>query len=695
MLASLRKHPTSVGLHWFVPVAALMVGCTDQPSTPVAALEADVPPAYYAAATAPRPEFESRARFDLEVEATGPFKPGHPIHLTLKAKANFATEDGEVRLTLPEVAAAEDGGWSEVVVMPTDGESRPHVRVRKQFAPGDAVREKAVLTVPEPGYYYMIATGYSHPTSDLAPIVAGDVSRRDYWLWIDERGGRVTETFDTTLFSPGERKQPGPRGSERKAPRTRRGDANITCSIIPTSISGETDTTTVFLLSGCPPPPDTSLWVGNPPPPPPSATATFKIVYTHTAAGAGDRPVPSAYYRYSITSAANNVLVRSGTGVAGADGGTGSIDCGGATNERRIYLEVYTLDSRANVKYNGSELAKTYSALCGGHTDVRIDPEMAHLFLNAVQTYEGHKMHLPLYPERIYAALYDDGKTYYDHNSSNGEAHVAKRAQMVYGEHGVMVIAHEWGHRFQDRKLYQSPATNGLMRFTSGCLELHPPESGSSFGCAMGEAFADWYAVVVRRGDLPTWYNQMETNNYYRNCVNGWDPIRGQITCTTDGSIVQGAVAAMLWDISDVGSGESHDRIDRNPGVVVDALRYCYVTVNGSSVSYDGVDHLIWCLENRSPYAVKVRNPQTGRDTTVQLFNTRAANRLATATSGTKVLANSDDFRRLWLVNLYSKRPEVGTSPSLAFSIEPEEPAPGPSPAQPGCGTMRECVEMY
>lgn len=76
-------------------------------------------------------------------------------------------------------------------------------------------------------------------------------------------------------------------------------------------------------------------------------------------------------------------------------------------------------------------------------------------------------------------------------------------------------------------------------------------------------------------------------------------------------------------------------------------------------------------------------------------FNTRAANRLATATSGTRVLANSDDFRRLWLVNLYSKRPEVGTSPSLAFSTEPEEPAPGPSPTEPGCGTTRECVEVY
>jgi hypothetical protein len=89
------------------------------------------------------------------------------------------------------------------------------------------------------------------------------------------------------------------------------------------------------------------------------------------------------------------------------------------------------------------------------------------------------------------------------------------------------------------------------------------------------------------------------------------------------------------------------------------------------------------------PYRVK--NAQTGDTLTLQLFNTRPANRLATATSGTKILENSDNFRLMWLANLYSRRPEVGTSPSLAFSTMPDEP----EPTEPGCGTTRECVEIY
>lgn len=123
----------------------------------------------------------------------------------------MATPDGEVRVTLPEVASAETGGW-EVVKIPVNEELRPHLRVRRGFAAGESVRQRVSLTIPEPGYYHAVVTGYAHPHPSVPdPLASGDVSRNDFWIWVDEAGGRITPVFDTTLIAQGNRKEPGPR----------------------------------------------------------------------------------------------------------------------------------------------------------------------------------------------------------------------------------------------------------------------------------------------------------------------------------------------------------------------------------------------------------------------------------------------------------------------------------------------------
>lgn len=63
--------------------------------------------------------------------------------------------------------------------------------------------------------------------------MVGSGAARELWLWIDEHGGRMTETFDPTLFPAGTRRVRGPLGSERKPPRLRDGGRYITCSIYP------------------------------------------------------------------------------------------------------------------------------------------------------------------------------------------------------------------------------------------------------------------------------------------------------------------------------------------------------------------------------------------------------------------------------------------------------------------------------
>ncbi|HLM68547.1 MAG TPA: hypothetical protein VK358_13505, partial [Longimicrobium sp.] len=579
------------------------------------------------------------------------------------------------------VASAEESGW-DVVVMPLSRAFRPHIRVRKRFSEGEKAQARMTITIPEPGYYHLVATGQRHPaTSDPHASAAPSVSSREFWLWIDEHGGRMTERYDTTVFAPGTRKLTGPRGWERRAPRVRRGEGNytISCTLMPAG-SATGDTSSVIILSSPCPGTDSLPPVGTPPPPP-SATATFGVTYADAGAGNALRPLAGARYSWTISSGSGST-VATGNGSTGPNGSIGTIDCQGTSSERRISVQVYTIAEYVNVKRysQNSDLAGTYSGTCGGHNGISSDALMSHLFTNLVKTVDGHRARFGSPPDRINAVLYDDGLTYYDFLKPGGELHIAYAGNMIWGEYGVMVAAHEHGHLWQDRKLFQSPDRNGLLRYWSrDCQRLHPPESLSSLPCAIGEAFADWYAVVVRETDLPTWKNHLETNYYYRNCVPGYSPGRGNVTCTDDGSIVQGAVAAMFWDISDGSSGESHDYIYRTPQTLADAIRSCRV-YQGEWIGYTGVDHLIFCIENRFPYRVAIRHPTTGRDTVAHLFTTRATNRQPSAASGNAFEPQSQYFRQMWLVNLYSKRPDIGTSPVFYSMLPPPEPDPEPEP---------------
>jgi hypothetical protein len=674
--------------------AALLGACVDAPSALLEPGTVPEDPVFNASSVAPRVEFEGRARFALALGAQGSFKPGHPLHLTLEATATRATADGELRVTLPEISSAEDRGW-DIVQIPVNEELRPHLRVRRAFAPGESVRERVSLTIPEPGYYNVVVTGYAHADpANPDPLASGDVSRRDFWIWVDEHGGRITDSFDTTLIASGNRKEPGPRASEKKPPRVRTGDVTIACSVspsdplVPSSTPGSAlpsagDATTT--TDGCPPP-------YNPndptPPPPPNAIARVKATYVDAGAASAVRPVRDARVVWTILSLTGAEL-SSGAGTLAADGTSAPIDCGAPAGQRRIRAVVYTLSQRVQVSFGtGSDAprAGTYSAPCDGEVGVRADAEMSHLFVNLTRSAEGHNTRFGSYPpHRIYAGLYTDGRTYYHHDHPDHELHIAKDPRMIFGEYGIMVAGHEYGHQFQNRYLFSPPDTDGLMRYQVNCKTLHPPEAPSNLGCALGEAFADWYAVIVREADMPGWKSQLEANHYYKNCVPGWDATRGMtIACVDDGSIIQGAVAALLWDITDDGVSETDDPIQRSPRDLTDAMKNCRVNMSGTWKGYSGIDHVIFCLEYAAPYTVLLSSG------VATLFDTR--NPFPTgATAGYTFFRGSTGFRKNWLINLYSKRSSVGTSPTPRL-VEPEPPPPGEEPPPSEC---TGCQEMY
>jgi hypothetical protein len=162
--------------------------------------------------------------------------------------------------------------------------------------------------------------------------------------------------------------------------------------------------------------------------------------------------------------------------------------------------------------------------------------------------------------------------------------------------------------------------------------------------------------------------------------------------CTDDGSIVQGAIHAFLWDITDP-AGEAGDNVQKRAADVVQAIKTCEVSlqVNGSFIPYTGIDHLIWCMEDRFPYEV-IMYTSTG-ERKMTFFNTRSSSNWANDARGWSVDRFSNDFRRLWLKNLYSKRDGVGTYPSFRSTLDPGDPAlpPPDEPVLPPCGGETAC----
>jgi hypothetical protein len=78
----------------------------------------------------------------------------------------------------------------------------------------------------------------------------------------------------------------------------------------------------------------------------------------------------------------------------------------------------------------------------------------------------------------------------------------------------------------------------------------------------------------------------------------------------------------------------------------------------------------------------------------VTFFNTRPMSQWANDARAFGLATLNDDFRRLWLVNLYSKRSNVGNIPIFRSVLPADEPGIPPSdePTTPTCdGTQIVC----
>jgi hypothetical protein len=153
---------------------------------------------------------------------------------------------------------------------------------------------------------------------------------------------------------------------------------------------------------------------------------------------------------------------------------------------------------------------------------------------------------------------------------------------------GNWVIAHEYGHAFHEKGLGGNATPPG-----GGCPDPHYLRGAHNLTCAFSEGFADYFGGVTVDPGNP-FKSGFENNVHY-------PALSSKSTSgpLEDGSIIEGAVAAFLYDLTDP-ANESHDGADY-PGVyVAEIIETCEVYVSGWQRA-TGVDHLVACFQKSLP----------------------------------------------------------------------------------------------
>lgn len=567
------------------------------------------------------PTSASLARFNVELRASGAFRPGQPVQLTMSVRALIPTSDATVDLVLPELAEAElRGGWENY--QPVRGERlRPLASRRQALGRGAVAQHQASVTFPRPGYYSVWAsvTSTDSAVQDGQPVQ--NAEHRVLYVWISETGGRVMDRFDPTLVPDGSMPGLGP-----LRPREAGG-------------GGAAANRQVAQQAGY---------------------VNVLVDYWNADAQAYT-PIPNARY---------NVQVYSSTGaqlqpMSGQTPASGFINIPCSAGYRFV-VSVWaqngwtTVGSTTSNYRSGEQIVNaTYysSSSCGINVYPTAPADVSHVFVNMstvaanASSFFGYSR-----PAGLPVLLVNDsGQPYSSYCPTNaylgctsGNDFVrintytgSTYGNQVWGSNGVWTQAHEFGHAYHEKAL---GGYVDLFWKSASCASNHPVTSATKLGCAYPEGFADYFAVATR-GDATGYEYAFEINYYYL----------GQPTRPADGSIVEGAVASFLYDITDtnrwgVGTAggtvdEAHDAVAYPGRLVADMVRTCQVLESGAWKRATGIDHIVHCLEKA------VYTTITG---STLYFSSRSPDPTSQSSSSS-VAWDATQTRKLWLKNLYNR----------------------------------------
>jgi hypothetical protein len=500
-------------------------------------------------------------RFEIGLEVSGALRPGAAIALRATARANLETADAIMWIVMPEAEFGREASW-RFAGTPTGVPFRPIASLRRAFQESGVASQVATITIPVPGYYRVMAAIKSDavPPASVHAEIVQDFAYRELWLLIDEDGGRVTESFDTSLLPPGADDSPGPFRQKEPSP------------------AGVGDSMPMLCPCGsvCQP-------VSCNPPYLPEFTITVRYTNRDTLISAlTGADVPLAGAEYHVYTATGAFLKR------GITDSYGELRFECAPSARRVYVYL----RQDNVVAVAPNLALDYTTATNYCPDQRstgivrnvIDSDRARLFANMRETIEN---------SRAFFAVGRAGVTV-DYNPTDLSSFYREDDDKirinqfgVWGDAGIFATAHEYGHALHAKAL------NGINHSSSGSCPLwgHWIDGVYSMGCAFYEGFANYHGVVTRP-DGRFRYSQIEQNVWYR----GDDGLASD-SLYRDGSQVEGAWAAFLLDMTDP-ANEPHDVVQYQGSYVATSMRDCRVTsAPGTSLPPSGTDHLVHCFE--------------------------------------------------------------------------------------------------
>lgn len=485
-------------------------------------------------------------RFDLSLSATGSFTPDASITIIATATARYATADMELSIFLPEVEAAKATSWDRRFRLPVGSIPKAGSR-RLALVVGQTLSESAVLTVPAAGIYRVVATAKQlapGQVSDNGRLIA-DVARRDLWLFVNSTGGRTVSAFDADLVPAGNKVEPGPF-------RPKRPPADSAPSPRPTRVPGRT-TGSAATDSGCP-----------------ASNICAQVVYSVVKSEIKPVPLPEVYVVWRDELEPQTGYTET---VYGDSQGRVRFSCPpGDTYEGTWSVRLTSADVALDpvVSSTGGGLNDSD---CGSTKSIQSAPGNSVVYDNFVTAIPLIESLLGRSRPKVTVELVRSGSCRYTLNDDR----IRVPSDCYFGDGPRFSHAHEYAHALHHRAL------GGLATVSKACAK-HDFEKSVDLQCAFNEGFADWVGLASVGSGVYALEDSVEANFWLEE--NGGD-----------GSIQEGAVAAVLWDIAD-GTNETHDALDAPGSYIAGVIATCDVKQGSAWIDRDGIDHLVYCFEN-------------------------------------------------------------------------------------------------
>ena len=205
------KHggPRRLSLAAAAVLVIAVIGCSQDMPTQRTRQKPDLTGAVGAAS---KGDILAQPRFALDVKVSGQLVPGQPITIEATTRAVFPAAAVQLRIATPEIDAARSSGWGSDFQVPVEQEPPAENQTEIALSRGASHTQSATVEVAAPGYYRVVASA-SAVRKDREFANGQDIQDlvvKELWLLVTPQGGRITETFDPSVFPDSVLRQPGP-----------------------------------------------------------------------------------------------------------------------------------------------------------------------------------------------------------------------------------------------------------------------------------------------------------------------------------------------------------------------------------------------------------------------------------------------------------------------------------------------------